>query len=255
MNVTISARRWLAVCLAVTSLGGPGAAAEPPFPQSVGLPPSVTHSIQYRRWLWHRQDRVLPDQIHNYAHNNEWLIRDLMLLGRVREALELAKNMIELPRHPRYNALNGRGSASLGRERLLGVLTSYRLWPQLVELANSVYLEATSDELKQDERNAWLAIAYSQSGEMAKCKKIQDELTSLLVSLRSNAVQGRETLRLLAEADSHDTKKAITRPPKLLEPYPWSEEPFGEDDDPSTPKMPSREIDDSIAKDWTEERK
>ena len=201
------------------------------------------------------RDQVMPDQIHNYAHNNEWLIRDLMLLGRVREALELAKNMIELPRHPRYNALNGRGSASLGRERLLGVLTSYRLWPQLVELANSVYLEATSEELKQDERNAWLAIANSQSGEMAKCKKIQDELTSLLVSLRSNAVQGRETLRLLAEADSHDTKKAITRPPKLLEPYPWSEEPFGEDDDPSTPKMPSREIDDSIAKDWTEERK
>ena len=165
------------------------------------------------------RDQVMPDQIHNYAHNNEWLIRDLMLLGRVREALELAKNMIELPRHPKYNALNGRGSASLGRERLIGVLTNYRLWPQLVELANSVYLEPTSDELKQDERNAWLAIAYSQVDDLAKCKKLQIEMASLLSTLRSKAVDGRETLRLLEEADTQDSNKAVAKPPKLIEPY------------------------------------
>ena len=49
------------------------------------------------------RDRVLPDQIHNYAHNNEWLIRDLALVGRVHNALDLVKNMIELPRHPKHN--------------------------------------------------------------------------------------------------------------------------------------------------------
>jgi hypothetical protein len=27
------------------------------------------------------RDRVLPDQIHNFAHNNEWLIRDMMFVG------------------------------------------------------------------------------------------------------------------------------------------------------------------------------
>ena len=31
-------------------------------------------------------DRVLPDQVHLYAHNNEWLVRMLLFLGRVREA-------------------------------------------------------------------------------------------------------------------------------------------------------------------------
>ena len=46
------------------------------------------------------RDRILPDQIHNYAHNNEWLIRDWVHVGRVHEAVALAKNMIELPRHP-----------------------------------------------------------------------------------------------------------------------------------------------------------
>ena len=49
------------------------------------------------------RDRVMPDQIHNYAHNNEWLIRNLAFLGRVNDALSLATNMIELPRHPKYN--------------------------------------------------------------------------------------------------------------------------------------------------------
>ncbi len=201
------------------------------------------------------RDQVLPDQIHNYAHNNEWLIRDFMLIGRASEAVDLAKNMIELPRHPKFNALNGRGSASLGRERLIGVLTSYRLWPQLIELANSVYLEPTSDELKQDERNAWTAIAHSQTGDMVKCKKLQVEMVSLLSSLQINAVEGREALRLLAETDTHDPKKTVAKPPKLLEPYAWSDDPFGEDDDPSIPKMPSKEFDDSKAKDWKEERK
>ena len=51
------------------------------------------------------RDRVLPDEIHNYAHNNEWLIRSLSSQGRAREAVDLAKNMIELPRHPKFNTL------------------------------------------------------------------------------------------------------------------------------------------------------
>ena len=33
------------------------------------------------------RDRVLPDQIHNFAHNNEWLTRSLRHHGRVREAV------------------------------------------------------------------------------------------------------------------------------------------------------------------------
>ena len=63
------------------------------------------------------RDRVLPDQIHNFAHNNEWLIRNLINVGRVDDAIDLAKNMTELPRHPKYNSLK-RGSSAYGRARL-----------------------------------------------------------------------------------------------------------------------------------------
>ncbi len=51
------------------------------------------------------RDRVLPDQIHNFAHNNEWLIRNLVHIGKAPAGLDLAKNMLELPRHPKYNTL------------------------------------------------------------------------------------------------------------------------------------------------------
>ena len=56
------------------------------------------------------RDRVLPDQIHNFAHNNEWLIRDMIFVGRMRDAIDLAKNMCELPRHPKYNTARPRAA-------------------------------------------------------------------------------------------------------------------------------------------------
>ena len=46
------------------------------------------------------RDRVMPDRIHNFAHNNEWLTRNLSQAGRVHRAMAMAKNMIELPRLP-----------------------------------------------------------------------------------------------------------------------------------------------------------
>ena len=73
--------------------------------------------------------RILPDQIFNFAHNNQWLCTDLLYCGRVRDAIALAKNMVELPRHPKYNTLNRKedntayeknnGTSMLGRSRLL----------------------------------------------------------------------------------------------------------------------------------------
>ena len=66
------------------------------------------------------RDRVLPDQIHNYAHNNEWLIRDLAHVGRVHDAIDLAKNMIELPRHPKYNTAERSGTSSRLRTQAAG---------------------------------------------------------------------------------------------------------------------------------------
>ena len=76
----------------------------------------------------------MPDQIHNFAHNNEWLCRNLMNLGRVQDALSLTKNMCELPRHPKYNSLK-KGSSQYGRLRLFQLLNTFEMWDEALALA------------------------------------------------------------------------------------------------------------------------
>jgi peroxiredoxin len=111
------------------------------------------------------RDRVLPDQIHNFAHNNEWLIRNLIFVGRVHDAVDLAKNMSELPQHPRYNNLSKRGSAYYGRSRLFQVLGSYEMWDKIVALRDTPYLEPTDKEDEQLKRLRLLGVAYYNRGD------------------------------------------------------------------------------------------
>lgn len=111
------------------------------------------------------RDRVLPDQIHNFAHNNEWLIRNLNHVGRFRDAVDLAKNMIELPRHPKYNTLSKRGSTQYGRMRLFETLSRYELWEEMIQLCNTPYLEPTDDKSEQIKRLRHLGRAYFGSGQ------------------------------------------------------------------------------------------
>lgn len=108
-------------------------------------------------------DGLLPDQIHNYAHNNEWLIRDLVNVGRAREALELAKNMSELPRHPKYNTID-KGSSKFGRERLFDVLRLFEMWDEVIALSDTPYLEPTDKAEEQVRRFRLLGMAWYRQG-------------------------------------------------------------------------------------------
>jgi peroxiredoxin len=113
------------------------------------------------------RDRVMPDQIHNFAHNNEWLIRDMVFVGRMRDAVELAKNMCELPRHPKYNTLT-KGSARFGRQRLLETLTRFEAWDELIGLCDTPYLEPTDNEEEQVRRLRYLGAAHYRRGTTAQ---------------------------------------------------------------------------------------
>ncbi len=141
------------------------------------------------------RDRVMPDQIHNYAHNNEWLVRSLMLIGHPSRAASLAKNMIELPRHPKYNTLENRGSSFYGRERLIQALVQYERWSELLDATETHYLAEESDPHRNDERLAWRTIA-AQYADQQDAKK------------REIAKQGIEQLqRTLQELEAEETKK------------------------------------------------
>lgn len=125
------------------------------------------------------RDRVLPDRIHNFAHNNEWLIRNLIYIGRWRDALDLAKNMIELPRHPKYNTLS-RGSTAYGRRRLFDVLSKYQLWEETVQLAAGPYLEPTDRESEQLKRLRHLGVAHVELGHYYRAQQVLSELQERL---------------------------------------------------------------------------
>jgi len=56
------------------------------------------------------RERVLPFEIHNYAHNNQWLVTSLSHIGRVRDAIAVARNLVEQPRDPNQNGKNDGGS-------------------------------------------------------------------------------------------------------------------------------------------------
>ena len=146
------------------------------------------------------RDLVLPDQIHNFAHNNEWLIRNLVNVGRVSEAAGLARNMIELPRHPKYNTL-GKGSSSVkyGRRRLFEVLYKYELWDQLIELSRTRYLPPTGIEEEQVKRLRHLGTAYI-------CRQDTENGISVLISLRDR-LDDIEAERERAVQRAEDTEK------------------------------------------------
>ncbi len=139
------------------------------------------------------RDRIMPDQIHNFAHNNEWMIRNLIKIGRVQDAVNLASNMIQLPRHPKFNTLKG-GSAKYGRERLLQTLSVYRLWKEMLAAIDSGLIEQGEDSSDQVETLRHLGIAQGMLYQA-------DEATKTLQELKERLKKVEGELRTIAEQD------------------------------------------------------
>ena len=149
------------------------------------------------------RDRVLPDQIHNFAHNNEWCIRNMIHVGRVRDAVSLAKNMTELPRHPNYNTMQRGGSGKLGRERLLMVLTQFELWDELLALADTPYIEPTDIEGEQIRRLRAIGAACYHTGQLARGEALRVHAQRNLEALQMQ----QQEAGVAAEKKARDEKK------------------------------------------------
>ncbi len=155
------------------------------------------------------RDRVLPDQIHNFAHNNEWLIRNLIKVGRVHDALSLAENMLELPRHPKYNTIE-KGSTKYGRERLLLTLSTNRMWPELIAIAQSEVLEPTEKFELQVERTRYLGFARALVGDADGAASELLSLTDTLAGI--NDTVERLDKELKRDKEPTTDKTASTMP-------------------------------------------
>ncbi|MBI3875157.1 MAG: redoxin domain-containing protein, partial [Verrucomicrobia bacterium] len=125
------------------------------------------------------RDHVLPDQIHNYAHNNEWLTRNLSNIGRMRDAVDLARNMIELPRHPKFNTFE-KGSTYYGRTRLGDILNSWEMWNETLALADTIYLEADGSAADRAKRLRLIGLANFHKGNTAQGEQQISALEAML---------------------------------------------------------------------------
>jgi peroxiredoxin len=158
------------------------------------------------------RDRVMPYQIHNYAHNNEWLARNLVYLGRVDDALALAKNLIEVPRHPKLNVASNSGSAaSFGRERLFDTLVLFELWNEYIRLAATTYLSPDDAESDQVKHVRWLGAAHLATGNQIQGAEQLALLEARLAKIKSErdeaAKKAEETARQENKSDG-DVQKA-----------------------------------------------
>jgi peroxiredoxin len=93
------------------------------------------------------RDRTMPYQIHNYVHNNQWAMQDLMYVGRVRDAIAIGENLSEIPRHPKLNKIEeGSHACREGRSRLFEVLSKWELWDELVRRSETTLAPSGNDD-------------------------------------------------------------------------------------------------------------
>lgn len=159
------------------------------------------------------RDRVMPFEIHNYGHNQEWLCRDLCHIGRAREALDLAKNMAELPRHPKKNKLDDHdGIAGYARDRLVDVCEDYELWEDAVQVCRDGHIEASDDCKAETERLSLLGRALFRLGRLDEAERVVAAADALLVKARTeraNAIDKAEDEVIANKGDREKADKAM----------------------------------------------
>jgi peroxiredoxin len=148
------------------------------------------------------RDRVMPFEIHNYVHNNQWLCTSLSHVGRARDAIAVARNLVEQPRDPQKNGPNDGGSAQRsGRLRWSEILIRFELWDELVEATNSGALDWSNIPLEQVQRAYSLGLAYAAKNDHVNLHRQVEALRKVSSPDARGALAELEGLELLARGD------------------------------------------------------
>ncbi len=141
------------------------------------------------------RDRVMPFEIHNYAHNNQWLCTSYSHIGRVHDAIAVARNLVEQPRDPQKNNVHDGSSAQRsGRIRWAELLTRYELWDDLIAATTSGALDWSDIPSERMQRAYTLGQAYAARND-------QRELSRQIEAIRK--IEGSEAKAGLAELQGY----------------------------------------------------
>jgi peroxiredoxin len=186
---------------------------------------------QYFDAVWHQEasartdhaymmrDGIFPDKIHNFAHNNEWLVRNLQYLGRIHDAIAIAKNTIDLPRHPKYNSLPGEKSAHYGRARLFQIYSQFELWDQLIAEAQTQVLAPTSDSVEQIKYFRHLGRACFRVGDRDVGLAHLTRLEGRLARLKQESASAVEDAIAKPRFDGEDAKSIEAKRNQASQPF------------------------------------
>jgi peroxiredoxin len=145
------------------------------------------------------RDRVMPFEIHNYAHNNQWLCTSLSHIGRARDAIAVARNLVEQPRDPQKNGPNDGGSPQRsGRARWAELLTRYELWDDLIQATTSGGLDWSNIPSEQEQKAHTLGLAYAAKNDQTKLAEQIAALKKQSSTGAKSALAELEGLQLLA---------------------------------------------------------
>lgn len=166
---------------------------------------------------------IVPDQIHNFAHNNEWLIRNLDSLGQHHRAVDLARNMISLPRLAKFKTVDKKetydpsgSSWQYGRQRLRDTLVRYEDWRQVIALSGdgkdkTAPLHPDGESITETDFHRYVGVARFESGDrdgaakhLAELEKRlstkQSEKDKAVADARKKATDGKKDAKAIEEA-------------------------------------------------------
>jgi peroxiredoxin len=150
---------------------------------------------------------IMPEQIHNYAHNNDWLVKNLGYVGRVHEGIDLAKNLVELPRL----GPDKQAAWRMGRDRLLELGVTFELWNELTALESTPFLSPDPDAGRETERLRALGIAWFAKGDNARGDDKLAALQQKLVDEKAKAEAEAKKAEKTDDTKKDDTKKDDTK--------------------------------------------
>jgi len=157
-----------------------------------------------------QRDRVMPFLIHNYGHNQEWLSRSLSFVGDAGKALLIAKNLAELPRHPKHNKVDvPHDIAGYARARLVSTCEEHELWQEAVALCETGYLERSDSVRAEVQRLCLLGRAHFRLGRIDDGKAVQTEVVALLAKARAERAAALDRAETEAFAKREPSKKAL----------------------------------------------
>jgi len=158
--------------------------------------------------------RIVPDRIHNFAHNNEWCIRNMNYLGQYERSVALAANMISLPRVAKFkkekeeDVYDPKGSSwYYGRIRLRDTLLRFEQWNALLEHSDDGLLQADGTVLTERDDHRFRGIASFEAGKSADGKRHRAALAKDLAAETKERDEAVATARSKAKEENKPEKE------------------------------------------------